>query len=265
MIISHRYKYLFIELPMTGSTAIRAELRENYHGTPILQKHATYYDFLKVANAEEREYFVFSGIRNPLDQTVSHYFKFKTNHRDQFTRPPKPGQPKKSLVFRLAYHISHYKRYQYIRDSEADFATFFLKFYTIPYNNWSSMAHQRFDGVIRFEHLEEDFANVLKLMGIEQKRPLPTKNKTKQKVEDFWQYYDTPQMQQRARRVFGPFMEIWNYQFPPEWGDFSLSKWQRAEFAFYNSFRNIYWRYLRRPPISQTSVPLEEARRLALE
>ena len=85
MIISHTHKYLFIELPMTGSTAISKELREQYDGVSILQKHSTYLDFLRVANEAEKQYFVFAGIRHPLDQVVSHYFKFKTGHDGQFT------------------------------------------------------------------------------------------------------------------------------------------------------------------------------------
>ncbi len=33
MIIRHRYKYVFVELPHTGSTAISEELRELYDGS----------------------------------------------------------------------------------------------------------------------------------------------------------------------------------------------------------------------------------------
>ena len=89
MIISHTHRYLFVELPRTGSTAISRELVQNYEGAHILWKHATYQDFLKVAKPEEKEYFVFSGIRNPLDDAVSRYFKIMTDHRERFTDPEK--------------------------------------------------------------------------------------------------------------------------------------------------------------------------------
>ncbi len=42
MIISHKYKYLFIELPRTGTTAISKELRERYAGELIYEKHTKY-------------------------------------------------------------------------------------------------------------------------------------------------------------------------------------------------------------------------------
>jgi hypothetical protein len=65
MIISHRHRYVFVEVPRTGSTAVSAELRENYDGHEILRKHASYRDFLRVASEEERGYFTFSAVRNP--------------------------------------------------------------------------------------------------------------------------------------------------------------------------------------------------------
>src|SRR2546426_260618 len=40
LIVSHKHRYVFVELPRTGSTAVRHELRELYDGTPILHKHS---------------------------------------------------------------------------------------------------------------------------------------------------------------------------------------------------------------------------------
>ena len=60
MIISHVHRYLFVELPHTGSSAVSRELREHYAGTQILYKHARYAEFLRSCSAEERDYFVFS-------------------------------------------------------------------------------------------------------------------------------------------------------------------------------------------------------------
>jgi hypothetical protein len=88
MIISHKHKFLFVELPLTASTAISRELRANYGGEKILFKHATYQDFLRVANTHEREYFVFSGLRNPLDKAVSHLGRVDI-HASQMTTAAK--------------------------------------------------------------------------------------------------------------------------------------------------------------------------------
>jgi hypothetical protein len=239
MIISHKYKYLFVELPRTGSTAISEELCELYDGQSVLQKHATYFDFLKVASPEEKEYFVFSCIRNPLDDAVSHYFKYKTDHKGNFTDPKRSVKRQRGLVGRINKSI-----FNFLKSSDADFPTFFMKYYRLPYNNWASLSHKEFDFVIRFEHLVDDFSKVLHLIGIEPVRSLPQINQTGKREKGYLSYY-TPETIDRAKRVFSPFMKQWGYEFPPEWGETSISWWNQLEFDFFNLFRNMYWRFLR--------------------
>lgn len=239
MVISHKHKYLFIELPRTASTAISRELRTFYEGERILRKHATYYDFLKVATPEEKEYFVFSCIRNPLDHAVSLYFKYKSDHKQQFSTARKLKRRK-----RLAYLVAAV-RFKFVQNRDADFETYFKTFYKIPYNDWSALAHKQFDFVIRYENLQKDFATALELIGIEPVRPLPVVNKTGGKERHFLSYYNTPEIIDRAKRIFGPYMQQWGYAFPPEWGEISIPWWSQVEFAFFNLFRHVYWRYLR--------------------
>jgi hypothetical protein len=239
MIISHTHKYLFVELPRTASTAISHELREHYGGTSILRKHATYYDFLKVASPAEKNYFVFAGIRNPLDDAVSLYFKYKSDHKQKFTRLVENTRKKQ----RLADYAAALK-FTFIRSTAADFPAYFKKFYKVPYNTWSDLSHKQFDYVIRFENLQEDFATALALIGIEQARPLPQVNKTGGKARDYISYY-TPEIIPRAKRVFGPYMRQWGYAFPAAWGDDTVTWWTQAEFEFVNLFRNLYCRYMR--------------------
>jgi hypothetical protein len=238
MIISHKYKYLFVELPRTASTAISHELCELYDGVPVLRKHATYYDFLKNANPEEQQYFVFSCIRNPLDDAVSYYFKLRTNHKDKFTNPKKLKR-RKGLVNYIDRRL-----FSFIRSTNADFSTFFTRVYRVPYNNWASMSHRDFDFIIRFENLQEDFARALALIGIEQVRPIPTINKTAGKGRDFVSCY-SPRVIRRAKWVFGPYMRQWGYDLPAEWGHAKVSWLNQAEFDVINVFRTFYWKYLR--------------------
>lgn len=238
MIISHTYKYVFVELPRTGSTAISRELRDLYDGQLILRKHSTYRDFLKVASPVEKTYFVFGGIRNPLDDAVSYYFKLKTNHKQKFTDPNKLSR-RKGLVNYIDNKLFHF-----LQRTDADFSSFFLRYYVVPYNTWASLSHKEFDFVIKFEQIQEDFAKVLELIGIEPKRPLPLINKTNGKGRNYATYY-TPAAIKRAKRVFGPYMEQWGYEFPPEWGDATVPWWNQIEFEFLNVFRNMYWKHLR--------------------
>jgi hypothetical protein len=243
MIISHKHRYVFVELPLTGSTAISTELRESYNGVPILFKHATYLDFLRTAKPDEKSYFAFSCIRNPLDQVVSHYFKCKTNHQNKFTDPAKATRYKG--IYHRIFANADQKRFRFIRDNDADFATYFLKFYKLPYGNWSVLSHKRFDDVIRFENMQEDFSRILRRIGVEQKRPLPIKNKTSGREADIDQYYSRPEVIQRAKSVFGPFMELWGYSFPPGWGPSAIGWRQRTAYEAVNAMRQIYWRFVR--------------------
>lgn len=238
MIISHKHKYLFVALPQTGSTAISRELRLNYDGERILVKHATYQDFVTIANSEEKEYFVFSCIRNPLDYTVSQYFKYLTDHHHEYTDPKRLKR-----VRGLVAHL-FLLRFNYVRREQPDFATYFKKYYFTPYNNWSSLSHKDFDFIIRFERIQEDFAQALRLIGLEPKRPLPLTNPTQKKGRDYTCYY-TPDTIERAKRVFGPYMRQWGYEFPPEWGESRINPWDQFQFDFLNIFRTVYWRYLR--------------------
>ncbi len=238
MIISHRYKYLFVQLPRTGSTAIAKELRSCYEGEPILKKHSTYEDFLRVASKEEKKYFTFSCIRNPLDDAVSHYFKCKTDHKGNFTNPVRTRK-RKGLANKLDAEI-----YLYLKETGADFPTFFAKYYRLPFTSWASLSHREFDFILRFENLSADFATVLKRIGIEPKRPLPVINRTADRDRSFVRYY-SPEIIPRAVQVFGPYMQEWGYEFPPEWGEVKVPRWAQLEYRALTSVRSVYWKYLR--------------------
>jgi hypothetical protein len=239
VIISHRHRYLFVELPRTGSTAIRRELRTHYDGEVILHKHATYEEFLKQASPEEKTYFVFSGIRNPLDAAVSLYFKLKTDHNRRMSDPSR--RPKhKPLLNRLL----HGMKFGFLRRTDADFATYFMRYYVLPHDTSASLSHERIDFVIRFENLAEGFEEALRRIGIEPVRPLPLANATAKRDRDYRQYYP-PRTWKRARRVFGPYMTRWGYEFPAEWqvGQPSLS--ERATYGVFSFFAKLYWRFIR--------------------
>lgn len=236
MIISHKYKYLFVELPHTASTAISKELRDLYDGEAILRKHSRYHDFLRQATPAEKSYFVFSGLRNPLDTIVTGYLKYKHNAGNFYT-DPKNWQRNGGFVSETAL-----KTYRTIQQEDLSFEDYFRQV-RWPYDNWSNLAHRSFDAIIRFENLQDDFAAVLKQLGIEQVRPLPVVNATTNKSKDFWSYY-TPAIRGHAIFVGGPFCERWGYAFPAEWGDVRIP-WQAwAIFFALGLVRKFRWRYV---------------------
>lgn len=232
MIICHQYQYLFIEIPITASWAIHHELRQHYGGEPILHKHASYPEFLRVANSKERGYFVFATVRNPLDVAVSRYFKYKVDPKDVFSS--------RTSVNALRAEDSDVRKYKFIQDTHASFEDYFQRFHRRPFNGMIELSSNDLDFVIRYENLQAGFAQVLQYLDIEQIRPIPVSNKTPSKRSE-WQSYYTPAIIQQAKNKFGPFMKKWGYPFPKEWGGTSI-RWQ-DEWAFrlLSLAQRIYW------------------------
>lgn len=239
MIISSKHRYIFIQLPHTASSSIAKELIQNYDGQKILDKHSAYHEFKKIASADEKKYFIFSCIRNPLDVVVTRYFKYKTNHRQEFTNP-KAWKMNGGWV--PDYQL---RRFRYVQEN-TDFSVYFNKYYKFTYDNWSSLDHKKFDFVIRFEHLQKDFIQVLHKIGIEPLRPLPLVNKTSDKEKDPFSYF-TPETQMQAKAIFGPFMKKWGYDFPVEWGDSSVPWVYRLEYELSGIAKKLYWKYWKIP------------------
>lgn len=244
MIVSHRYRYVFVELPLTGSTAIAKELVECYSGEPFLRKHSTYQDFLRKADRSWHGYFVFSGIRHPLDQVVSRYSKLKSDHKGKYSGLSKGTAPHAlGLHFRLLSWVQS-RRFAFVNEGGASFPAFLQRFYTVPYSDWSVLSHKKFNAVTRFETLAEDFDRIVRAIGIEPVRPLPFRNKTQDKAE--WQtYFADEGVRHHAVRVFGPFMKYWGYEFPAEWRVGATSKGDELMYGLLTAARGVYWRYLR--------------------
>lgn len=239
MIISHKYKFVFVEFPQTGSSAVATELMANYEGKRILFKHAQYHEFIHQASTEERNYFSFSAIRNPMDVVVSTYFKTVTDHDGFLKNEVKHGK----WVRRLAMPLKRRLTGRDVLKNDLDFETYFMKYFRLPYSAWSIMDHKNLDLVMRFEHLGDDFALALEKMGVDQLRPLPLFNKTGKKDKHFSEYFSSPEVQSRAVKVFGPYMQEWGYSFPDSWQVEKTTG--KTLYNAVNLFRKMYWRYLR--------------------
>lgn len=217
------------------------ELIENYDGEKIHFKHALYSDFLKHASAEEKKYFVFSSLRNPLDIQVSKYFKYKTDHVGAYSK-----QRKKKFGFLHKYVLLYTDkaRFQHISEG-AEFGSYFKKFYNLPYSSWAILDHHKFDYLIRYENLQEDFSTLLEKLNIEQVRPLPSKNVTGKKETNFWNYFDSPELQKRAYRLFSEYMDEFGYEFPEEFANHGKAPMSSLRYGAVNALRSLYWRRLR--------------------
>jgi hypothetical protein len=234
MVISHKNKYLFVQLPHTGCSAIARELREYYDGEPIHRKHSRYHHFLKSASEAEKKYFVFSGIRNPIEDAMSMFFKLKSNH-EGYDNPINYIENGGFVTKRMR------RKFEFVKNNHGDFKKYFRKSYRYPYDNWSRLDHCRFDYIIRFERIQDDFSEVLMQLGIEQIRPLPVYNKTRKRRDDET-HLSASDLKNRVHWVFAPFMQKWGYKMPTEIGDGVVPFTSRIAYEIIGILRSLYWR-----------------------
>jgi hypothetical protein len=105
------------------------------------------------------------------------------------------------------------------------------------YNEWVLLCHDQFNFIIRYEKLQDDFAEVLQAIGLKRVRQLPVVNKTALKNTVFTDYY-SPEIQQRALYVFGPFMKKWGYEFPSEWPSVTVPISSQISFSLIDAAAN---------------------------
>lgn len=236
MVISDKFKYVFIQTPMTGSSAVAEELKRNYHGQEILSKHALYSSFQAISRKEQQDYFVFSCVRNPLDKYVSNYVKLLNNHNERFTQPL--NKDFRKAVFQLRDRRK-YKKVQ----KGCSFQEFL--FSSKIYDETSALYYNELDYVMHFETLPNDFKKVLDILKIGMIRELPKYNATKNK-KHFLEYYNTPIIREAAISRFGVFMTHSDYDFPEDWQARKPTLTERIEFQVWRVIRIITWKYVRK-------------------
>ncbi|MFD1316842.1 sulfotransferase family 2 domain-containing protein [Namhaeicola litoreus] len=234
MVISHKYKYLFIENGQTGCTAIRKELIENYDGVPILRKHSIYSEFLNIASEEEKEYFVFITVRNPLDKAVSSYLKYKNDHRNRYT--DRINLRGRQAIIDLR-HLYHYKN---ISKKNYSFKDYLASNKWLPYDDMSTLKFSKDIRTIKFENLNNDFQQVLQEIGIEPIRDLPKYNSTESKSH-YLDFYTDDVVKKIAFQKFGVFMKYWDYQWPKTWPKYNISNYEKIKWNFFHSIRKYTW------------------------
>jgi len=232
MVFSRKFRYLFIEVPLTGSWTIHLELCKRYGGEAILHKHASYQEFVHSGYFKEiSSLFAFATIRNPLDEAVSRYFKYRSDHKGVFSNP------NSMVAFRADY--ADLEKFQYIQKTGADFSAFFLRYYRWPYSNMLDYFPKHLSYLMRFEQLQTDFNSVLSRLCIEPEGDLPRRNKTDDRDENWKPYYSSAAIE-RAKKVMAPFMAQWGYHFPKEWGEYHPRKLENLEYRALNQIRMLY-------------------------
>jgi len=212
MIVSREHRFVFVEVPFTGSTAIAKELVEQYGCEEVLHKHAHLREFLNQATVEEKRYTVAASTRHPLDQTLSYYTKLCSNHLGSFSDPQRFKEN--------GGWVTHANRehFQFVSVPAHDFADFLRRYYIGQSVRISQYAwgRSRYDHLLRFETLNPDFQSVLRALDIPPKRDLPLTNPTQGRDRDFLSAYPED-LHAPLCAVLGPLIAEWGYELPDTW------------------------------------------------
>jgi hypothetical protein len=195
MIISPKYKFVFILNEKTGCTSIYnvlkniddrkkivGEIVPKDHNNYLYSKHTSCSEFQN-NHSDFNDYFKFAFVRNPWDRVVSWYnFSMKIKN------------PDKDRII-----------------TGKDFLSFILEFQNI----WGNESQNQYeftkccDFIGRYENLQNDFNIICDKIGIPQQK-LPHKNKTKHK--HYTEYYDE-ETKQIIAEVFAKDIEYFGYKF----------------------------------------------------
>lgn len=237
-ILCRRYRYLFIAAPGTGCTATAAALEHVCAGTPFppediradgelvaSAKHATLPQLIEhghLSTDERESLLVFTTVRNPFDYWPSEWLRWRrwAEHLDD---PDSwvNAQPEARQRVRLAQEtgfdgflramLGHSARrraerllgaWRRLRSGSGYPEARHL------HDAWL----QGVDRVLRFEHLEQDFAETLRELGLETSPPLPAVNVTQNRRESYRAYYSRSS-RRLVERVFAPDLQRFGYRF----------------------------------------------------
>lgn len=209
--ISLSKKFLFIHIPKTGGNSLQNILHkysedkivisaEHHDGKERFEISNTNYNIHKHSTINEyhneikkkmfKNLFKFATLRNPWDLMISYYFSPHRNVQDW----------NREEFINILNAVKTFRDYTVLKnDVDNYFKTLFIRLFK---NN-------QLDFVIRFEHLEEDFGKVCKLIDIPIEK-LPTRNKSKR--EHYSTYYDD-ELKELVRNKFSYEIKLGQYEF----------------------------------------------------
>jgi len=208
--ISHKYKFIFILLPKTGTTSIQSYLVKKDRKIPHLGT-ARHYD---VINENVKDYYKISVSRNPYARVVSlwKYWKRKLEAEGvlvgDFHDFVTNVQYYRDKIKEVIKSVSMSRIYGNTKN-EYQQVHFVSCFEGISVATDSHLTGDDIDYWIKFENLQEDFNVVCDKIKIPQQQ-LPHKNKTKHK--HYTEYYDDETRQIVAEK-YAKDIEYFGYKF----------------------------------------------------
>lgn len=168
MIISTKYKYIFIAIHHTASTVIEEELCRNYAGERVRFKHS-----LPVLLPKWVEnYKIIGGVRNPITDLIAQYNKYKNDHLGIYSEqiyghPEHKFLNKRSERYFKEINLGVMSLDQYIESITK-----------LPYVPRVSLNSKSYSYIYKMENLSSEFEKIIDHIGAKVVNSLPHKNRT---------------------------------------------------------------------------------------
>ena len=173
MIINHEHKYIFVGFPYSASSTISKELVENYGGERLFLKHSTLLSL--TGKKQYKGYKTFAVFRSPLSIWSTQYYKLMES---SVFDSEKYLRSNGGHISKKAFNLS--KRMRSEEWSYADYIQYkSTKGY--PYISIFVANYKKFEHIIRFDRLQDDWLLVMKELGHLNISPLPLYNATSDK------------------------------------------------------------------------------------
>lgn len=228
MLISHKYKFIFIHNPRTGGTSIRKMLYPCLSETDIKGSDNNPYYFHSTALELQQEipsdiwnsYFKFVFVRNPWDKAVSQYYYFsQTGQMDRIITDfhAKFNKQFKDFNSWLIGCCVDYKQKQNCaqeskKSSREDFDTWYKRTDLSWFQNINFTADRSANCIVdfvgRYENINEDVRKILEKIGL--KADLQHENKATHNV--YRKYYNT-ETNNIVKVVCNKDIDVFGYRF----------------------------------------------------
>ena len=214
--ISHDNKFIFIQIPKTGSDSVcacllsmlgkRDMMRELSNPELFMRKnhHSTLEQILTTGDSDISDYYTFTFVRNPFDRVLSEYLYI----------PKYLKQVETGIIPRICDNLKGYKSDKFKKQFKTfkDYVTrddglIFIDLHDKQQIKYTESGRMDFIG--RFENLQQDFNIVCDKTGLPRQQ-LPHYNKTRHK--HYTEYYDDETRQIVAER-YAKDIERFDYEF----------------------------------------------------
>jgi chondroitin 4-sulfotransferase 11 len=195
MIISHKYKFVFIAIPKTGTQSIAEFFIRLDPETIVVPKHAKISDLNKYLKSS-KDYYKFCFVRNPFDRVVSMYYQWK--------KPLYIYKKERKYLFDLSNNNSFSEFIRILKEDRPDFWKDEIEFNYISIDNKLAV-----DFIGRFENLQEDFNKVCERLGINNST-LPKINSSKHRHYSNYYEEDTKKI---ISKEFKKDLDFFKYKF----------------------------------------------------